>query len=272
MFTRLARFAFRFLNRVLNRFGILISKPEMIHGSPAFSGATLWARRLNSTRYFFDLIRDVEGDIVESGVHWGYGILIELTLADGSNRRIYGFDSFAGHSRPHAHDLRGSRWRPLDSSFKVSEGDVWKTLELGTGSSRAELAARVELVHGWLQETMPEFERRARLEHLKIALVHSDCDIYEPIAATLRGTWAALQEGGVVVLGELNNPELMGKTAAVQEFLREVGSESADLRAIDCFDVNFKKKQQSYLVKLGATPATAEIRNRTVVGASGRLS
>jgi hypothetical protein len=249
MFTRIARFLFRLMNRILNRFGVLLSKPEVIHGSPAFSGACLWARRLNSMKYFFDLIGGVEGDIVESGVHWGYGILIELTLSSETDRKIFGFDSFAGHSRPHANDLRGAKWRPLDSSFKVSEQDVWRTLQLGTGKDQDQLAARVELIHGWVQDTMPEFERRARAEDLKIALVVSDCDIYEPIKATLRGTWAALQEGGIIIVGQLNSQELMGKTAAVNEFLQEIGPDAVELRAMECLDIGLEKKQQSYLVK-----------------------
>jgi hypothetical protein len=78
--------------------------------------------------------------------------------------------------------------------------------------------------------------------------VHADCDIYEPFRATLNNTWDALQAGGVVILGRLDNPELMGKTAAVREFLQEVGDQ-ADLRSVDMFDVGFRKKQQSYLVK-----------------------
>lgn len=62
----LKRSIFRGINRFLNKFGILISKPEIIHGSPAFSGATLWARRQNDMRFYFNLIQNIKGGVVES--------------------------------------------------------------------------------------------------------------------------------------------------------------------------------------------------------------
>jgi len=78
---------FRLSNRLLNPLGILISKPEVIHGSPRFSGATLWSRRLYDFRFYFELLHDIEGDIIESGVHWGYGILafLHLTTTGGAS-------------------------------------------------------------------------------------------------------------------------------------------------------------------------------------------
>lgn len=245
---RLSRYSFRMTNRLLNRFGILLSKPSVIHGSPAFSGATLWARRLNQTRIFFDLIADVQGDIIESGVHWGYGILIEITLS-GVDRRIYGFDSFLGHSSPHENDYSGGKFRPFDDSFRIDEGDVWKTLELGTGWTQARLKSRVQLVSGWIQETMPAFERRAKADGIKIALVCADCDIYDPFKATLTHSWGILAHNGVVVLGRLNNPGLMGKTRAVQEFLSTLNPSEYELCELDVVDNDGAIVKQSYLRK-----------------------
>ena len=131
MLLRIKRRIFRLLNRFLNKFGVLLSVPDCIHGSPAFSGATLYSRRLIRMKHFFSLISKVEGDIVESGVHWGYGILMEFTLLN-EYRKIYGFDSFKGHSKPAKEDFSGGGYQPLDSSFKITQEDVWKTLTMGT--------------------------------------------------------------------------------------------------------------------------------------------
>lgn len=249
---RLQRTGFRITNRLLNRFGLLLSKPAFIHGSPAFSGATLWARRLNQMRPYYDLVRDVEGGVVESGVHWGYGLLIFLTLAADDNRHIYGFDSFAGHSTPHEKDVSGGRYQPLDSSFSVAEVDVWRTMQLGTGMLRSDIEKRVELIHGWIQETMPKFRAIGKSSRTKIALVHADCDIYEPFKATLVNTWDLIQPGGIVILGLLNNPELMGKTRAIEEFLATVPKSSYELKAHRILDNSGNRIDASYLVKVSA--------------------
>src|ERR1700716_1282268 len=94
------RTGMRVANRVVNPFGVLISRPELIHGSPRFSGATLWSRRLFQLRHYFKMIENVEGDVIESGVQWGYGVLAHVHLIiEGRFRKVYAFDSFQGHSR-----------------------------------------------------------------------------------------------------------------------------------------------------------------------------
>lgn len=246
---RLQRSVFRLTNRIIRPYGLLLSKPGIIHGSPSFSGATLWARRLNQMRPYVEMVRNVEGGFIESGVHWGYGILIFITLTANTGRKIYGFDSFAGHSKPHEKDASGGKYQPLDNSFKVAEVDVWKTLELGTGRQRKELESSVELINGWIQDTLPLFSEVAKANRVRISLVHADCDIYEPFRATLFNTWAFLQPGGVVVLGLLDNPELMGKTHATREFLASIPTSSYELRKLSIVDNLGNKVEQSYLVK-----------------------
>jgi len=243
----ITRSTFRFVNKLLNRFGILLSKPEIIHGSPAFSGATLFARRLNDTRFFHDIVKDVDGVVVESGVHWGYGILIHLTLS--KRRIIYGFDSFAGHSLPTKKDKAGGSYRSLDSSFAVSEADVWKTLLLGLGKGKEQLEPRVKLINGWIQDTMLKFSKAFSEEGGKIALVHNDCDIYEPFKSTLENCWPLLSPGGCIILGRLNNSELLGKTAAIDEFLSTLSSETYELKQLNLFDNGFQLQTVSYLMK-----------------------
>jgi hypothetical protein len=250
---RFGRRMFRLTNQVLKPWGILISKPEIIHGSPAYSGATMWARRLNHMNFFYQKIRAIEGGIIESGVHWGYGILLHRTannLMGGFQRHIYGFDSFAGHSKPTVADFAGGSYQPLDSAFAITQDDVWKTLSLGTDAPKDELARDITFVPGWMQETMPAFLRQHKEQGTKIALVHADSDIYEPILATLQNTWPLLQIGGIVILGYINNPELMGKTKAVHEFLATLPKENYEIRTLRITDTNRKTVDNSYIVKI----------------------
>lgn len=96
------RFVVRKTNTYLSRFGVLLSKPEVIHGSPAFSGATTMSRKDFIFKYFFDQVSTIAGDVIEAGIHWGYGLLSMLKFTDLPyfQRHIYGFDSFAGYSKP----------------------------------------------------------------------------------------------------------------------------------------------------------------------------
>jgi hypothetical protein len=247
---RAARKVFRFANRILNKFGVLLSVPEVIHGSPRFSGATLWARRLNGLKFYLDKTRGVEGVIVEGGVHWGYGILIEWTLTSDQNAFIIGFDSFAGHSSPDSKDFSGNAYSPLDDCFKTSPSDVWKTLEYGTGLPEHILRTRVKLIDGWVQETMPVFKKEAGRDGTKIRFVHADTDLYEPMKVILVNTWDALSTGGIILVGHLNDPELMGKTFAVLEFLAELPKNSYRLSECEFIHNGMVKVIDSYIEKL----------------------
>lgn len=247
---RAGRKIFRYTNKILNKFGVLLSVPEVIHGSPRFSGATLWARRLNGLKFYLDKTRDVEGIIVEGGVHWGYGILIEWTLTSEQNTLIIGFDSFAGHSSPDSKDYSGNAYSPLDDSFKTSPSDVWKTLEYGTGLKKDILEKRIKLIDGWLQDTMPKFKNDAAREGMKIRFVHADTDLYEPMKVILVNTWSALSKGGVILVGHLNDPELMGKTFAVREFLAELPEKSYRLNEREFIHNGMVKVIDTYIEKL----------------------
>ena len=243
---------FRLINNIINPFGILLSKPEIIHGSPAFSGATTFSRKVNMFRYFYDKTLGVDGCIVESGVHWGYGILAHLIYSGGGGypiRNIIGFDSFEGHSEPNEKDKSGGKYINLGSSFKISQNDVWKTLIDGTGLDLKVIQNQVTLVPGWLQDTMPVF--RTSQDKEQIALVHCDVDLYEPFLITLQNTWGLLSKNGIIILGKLNNPELMGKTEAVNEFIAELPVGSYELNSHTILEINtLTPVELSYLIKL----------------------
>jgi len=194
---RLLRFLFRFTNSKLKRLGLVISKPETIHGSPAFTGATTFSRKIFIFNKFYSMIEDVEGDVIEAGVHWGYGLLAHLgNIESVKTRKIYAFDSFEGHSRATKQDRSGKAFKNLDNSFKISEDDVYMTLLNGTEYTKEQINSKIKFVKGWAQETMPVFK-----DSDKIAFVHSDMDIYEPVLCTLKSFWPRMVKGGVIAVG-----------------------------------------------------------------------
>ena len=243
----LLRRSFRLFNKIINKFGFVLSKPGIIHGSPAFSGSLTFRRRAFQTNQLLKLVHNIEGDIVEGGVHWGYGILIEVLL---SNKHIHAFDSFAGHSKPTKQDLSSSSWIPLNSSFAVSENDAYKTLLIGSNLSKKEISRRVSFYKGWIQDTMPAWSEDMLQKGSKIAYVHADMDIYNPIKTILNTTFPLLNLGGVVCLGMLNNPELEGKRIAFNEFLESIDKSSIEIKKIDVIDTDGKSSELVYFVKL----------------------
>ena len=95
---------------------------------------------------------------------------------------------------------------------------------------------------------MPKFV--SEKNNVKIALVHADCDIYEPFKATLFSMWELLSENGIVLIGDLDNPELMGKTIATKEFLNSLEPNEYELKTVNIIDNNLKKEKCSYVKKL----------------------
>lgn len=71
------------------------------------------------------MIDDVDGDVIEAGVDWGYEILAHLgNIESVKTPRIYIFDSYEGHSRATEQDRSGKTFINLDNSFKISEDGV----------------------------------------------------------------------------------------------------------------------------------------------------
>ncbi|MDQ3232309.1 MAG: TylF/MycF family methyltransferase, partial [Pseudobdellovibrionaceae bacterium] len=238
-------------NKALKPKGLVIVKPESIHGAPQYIGATLFSRKVHQFEYFYDKIANIEGDVIESGVWWGYGILSHLMFCRGYRgltRKIYGFDSFQGHSEADVKDMEGREFDNPGSTFQVAESDVWQTLKLGTNLGEADLRKHVTLIAGWLHETLPRFTSGNR--KLKVALVHSDMDLYKPVSLTLTHLWDLVVKGGIIILGRLNNPEYMGKTTAVEEFVAGLPKESYSMEWIEISELeSLKPLRLYYLIK-----------------------
>jgi hypothetical protein len=83
----------------------------------------------------------------------------------------------------------------------------------------------------------------------EIVLVHADCDIYESFKATLIASWPHLVQNGIIIIGIMDNLELIGKTIAVKEFLENLDSNSYELNEREMYDNGFKLVKQSYIVK-----------------------
>jgi hypothetical protein len=212
----------RRLNRgPLKTLGVQLVKPSIIHGPPAYIGVTEWSRRLWAAERVMRHAADVPGDFAECGVFYGYGILIMLHhVRDASvPRRIYGFDSFSGHPPQAIPDRSTTAAEVLKDYWRVTEADVWRTLELGTDTPLTDLQKTVTLVPGWFSETMPNFRG-------VLSYIHLDPDYYQSTKDALTYLWPQLSPGGIVLFGQLENPTLPGKGIALKEFLAATAADT----------------------------------------------
>lgn len=176
---------------------------------------------------------DVAGDIVECGVYKGGSAaalgwsLLEL---DDPARRLWLFDSFAG--MPPAGDQDGEFSHTLEGTYVGSE-ELTHRLLAGVGLT----PERYEIVSGLFEETFPAVRTPAT------ALLHVDCDFYEPVKLTLEKFYPALSPGGFVVLNDYG--VYKGARTATDEFLEANGLDIEPI-AIDPTAAFFQKPGSGY--------------------------
>ena len=172
--------------------------------------------RLLYFREVFEKTRHLPGDLVECGVSIGTGILNWALLCDltGTNRVIYGFDSFAGF--PPSKDVD----RMANGSFTTSAGDyasppelVLKMLEHGRVSSDF-VAKNVRLVRGFFDRTLPGYNRQ-------IALLHLDCDLHDSYVTCLQLLYDKVQRGGIIMFDEYEDETFPGARVAIDAFFAD---------------------------------------------------
>ena len=167
----------------------------------------------------FKKIVDVSGAIVECGVAQGNHLMLFAHLSSilepyAINRRIIGFDSFAGFRSISDNDPRDIS---EDDFGNTSVDVIRKAIELYDMNRAAFHMKRVEIVEGDATETIPEYID----EHseLSIALLYLDFDLYEPTKKALIHLMPLVCKGGIVVLDEFNYDKFPGETKAFMEIL-----------------------------------------------------
>ncbi|HEV2814031.1 MAG TPA: TylF/MycF/NovP-related O-methyltransferase [Solirubrobacteraceae bacterium] len=161
--------------------------------------------------------REIPGDVVECGV-WKGGSLMAcaLRLRDrgATDRRLLGFDTFAGMTDPTEEDVdfRGIQQQPEDkgSQMRVDAGleDVTENLR-STGYPME----RVRLVKGDVRETIPAQAPE------QIALLRLDTDWYESTRHELEHLFPRLAVGGVLLIDDYGH--YRGSKKATDEYLRD---------------------------------------------------
>jgi O-methyltransferase len=182
----------------------------------------------------FDLIADVEGDVVECGMGRGNSFFKLCCLAHSENkgRKVYGFDSFEGFPEPSEEDngprdLQKGKWN-------VSTVEIIYDLLTEVGRIEGSfIRDNVILIKGFFDESLHKYDGRT------VALLHLDVVLYNSYKLTLECFWPKMAKGGVVLFDEYRNVsrEFPGATKAIDEFF-------GDLRD----QIQFNKQANRYYI------------------------
>lgn len=200
----------------------------------------------------FDFVREnhsrIEGDLIEAGVFRGSSLLgMGLMLKElGSNKRVYGFDSFAGFppvyhenddlqkfqdlyragriTKEHADAVsRNIEWRKTLSGVTVNSANISTSGDF-SGTSLEFVQQKIEmlgldnivLVDGVYSDTMTA----SRSVPEKIMAVLMDCDLYGSYMQTFEFVWPRLVSQGMIYLDEYYSLKFPGARIATDEFLQ----------------------------------------------------
>jgi O-methyltransferase len=148
----------------------------------------------------------VEGDVVECGVYRGgsAAVLGHAVLGHVQPRKLWLYDAFRGMPKASAEDDEHSH--AIESQFVGSEEDTRRLLaRLGVPKERFEIDA------GWFHQTLPRSPVR------RVALLHIDCDFYEPVKLVFETFYERVSRGGYVVVNDYGS--FAGARQATDEFL-----------------------------------------------------
>lgn len=175
--------------------------------------------RLMLMNQLFQQILPVHGVIMEFGVRWGQNLALFSNFRGmyepyNHNRKIIGFDTFAGFPAVDAKD--GAKVAVGDYAVAENYQEYLTTILLQhQADSPIPHKRKFELVAGDATRTIHEY--LARQPETVVALAYFDFDIYQPTKVCLEAIIPRLTRGSVIVFDELNCPEFPGETLAVLE-------------------------------------------------------
>ena len=190
-------------------------------------------------------IDKLEGDICEVGVYRGFSILATgLLLKElGSDKKIYGFDSFSGFSSYHENDNL-NKFQDLYSTNAISKKHFeeyklnvkHKEFVSGKGLKPSSISSSLDfsetslsllnskidylgldnivLIDGDYKDTM-KVQSLANINFMS-ALI--DCDLYESHKLSLPFVWEKLTDHGYMFLDEYYSLKFPGARIATNEF------------------------------------------------------
>ncbi len=148
----------------------------------------------------------IEGDFAELGVWKGNSAALLADYAARSGKRLFLFDTFSGFDQ---RDIVG-----VDQGHKFEFADTSIDFVRQT-VGHPEITTYLP---GFFPDTVTDEVRQRTF-----ALVHIDCDLYEPMKAALEFFYPRMPRGGMLILHDYSSGTWLGATQAVDEFYKATG-------------------------------------------------
>jgi O-methyltransferase len=176
--------------------------------------------------------QEIAGDYVECGVWKGGNLILLAALQQqiGTNRTIYGFDTFSGMVEPGASDIDylGNRAKDLmlnshklDGNHNIHAFASIESVRINLDRTRSE---NIKLVQGDVAKTLAD---QGNLPE-KISILRLDTDWYESTKIELEVLFPLLEPGGVLIIDDYGH--FAGAQKAVDEYFH---SEKVWLHYVD---------------------------------------
>ncbi len=169
----------------------------------------------------YEQILDVPGVIMEFGTWWGQNLIVYENLRSiyepfNYDRRIVGFDTFKGYENISNKDKKSEIIK--EGGYTVSENYDDYLRDLLNYHERENVLFyenKHTIVKGDATITLENFLNKN--PHTIVALAYFDMALYEPTKKCLELLERHLFNGSVVMLDELNAPDLPGETLALMD-------------------------------------------------------
>jgi len=171
----------------------------------------------------FKKIKNIHGSVIECGVANGSGLMSFAHFSSifepvNYTRKIIGFDTFEGFPSLSSKDKEGQDPRAKVGGMRFdSYEELIACRELYNGNRFVSHINKIELVKGDINKTAPKYI--SNNEHLVVALLYLDFDLYEPTIVALKHFYPRMPKGSIIAFDEVNHPDWPGETLAVQEVL-----------------------------------------------------
>lgn len=164
-------------------------------------------------------IINLPGAIVECGLFKGNSFFrlshFRDLLENRNSRKLIGFDIFGAF--PQTDYDKDKKYL---AEFTNSAGENSIELEEIESIMIHKKIENYEFIKGDINKTIPQYCRDN--EHLKIALLHIDTDVYEPAVTILEHMYSRVVRGGVIMFDDYGT--FPGETKAVDEFFENTDS------------------------------------------------
>lgn len=172
----------------------------------------------------FKMSKNIQGNIIECGVHHGGGLLAWAKLSVifetfNFHKKIIGFDTFEGFNGYGENDVslydnKNLMEGAFDTGYDVYS-ELKECIEEFDENRFLNQFDKVRLIKGDATKTIPKYAEENK--HLLISLLFLDFDLYEPTKVALEHFLPRMPKGSILAFDEINIENWPGETIALME-------------------------------------------------------